>query len=175
MSKNVKYVTVYYLDAKDGRPANEAPPRHGPVLPGESLTVDIVDRRSLPPIIIGTLPASEPLTVGMELIEKAEHTDRIKAVNDWHQANAERQAHERRQGMNLSRFQARAVLRIHGYREQVDQMMQSPDADPLTADAWADASEFKRLSPTIIDMMQKLGITDEEADAMFEEGAAIEA
>lgn len=174
MSNNIKHVTAYYLDAKDGRPASEAPNRHGPVLP-DGLTVDIVDRREHPPLIIGTMPASQPLSAGMQLINQAEHAERVQAVNDWHQANAERQAHERRQGMVLSRFQARAVLRIHGYREQVDQMMQSPDADPLTADAWADASEFKRLSPTILDMMQKLGISDDEADAMFEEGAAIEA
>lgn len=172
---NVKYVTAYYLDAKDGRPASEVPPRHGPVLPSESLAVDIVDRRERPPVIIGTLPASEPLAAGMELIEKAEHTARIEAVNDWHQANAERQAHERRQGMSLSRFQARAVLRIHGYREQVDQMMDDPETDALTADAWADANEFKRLSPTILDMMEKIGITDAEADEMFEEGEQIEA
>ena len=39
----MKHVTAYYLDAKDGRPAAEAPLRHGPAMPSAALTVDAVD------------------------------------------------------------------------------------------------------------------------------------
>lgn len=87
MSNNIKHVTAYYLDAQDGRPANEAPTRHGPVLP-DGLTVDIVDRREHPPLIIGTMPASAPLAPGMTLIDQTEHAELLDGYQAWRDALA---------------------------------------------------------------------------------------
>lgn len=172
---STKHITAYYLDARDGRPASEAPLRHGPVKPSETMAIDAVDRRQTPPLIIGRIPVDESLSPGMVLISEQEHADLLADYRAWQEANAQRNLEERRAGMVLSRFQARAILRRKGYREQIEAIMADPETDPLTVDAWNDASEFRRLSPTILGMMQLLEIPDADADAMFEEGKEIEA
>jgi len=170
-----KYITAYYVDAQDGRPANEAKLRHGPKLPSPQIKVNAVDRRLVPALIIGTMPASEPLAPGMTLIDKAEHDSLLAGVDAW-RVELEIAANEkRRAGMVLSRFQARAVLRRYGYREALEQIMNDPETDPLAVDAWNDAGEFRRTSPMLKAMAIALGINDEDLDAMFEEGAGIEA
>lgn len=170
-----KYVTAYYLDAKDGRPASEAPLRHGPIEPSQNLQINAIDRRQSPPVIIGSIPSSEALAAGMTLIKKTEHDERVASVEAWKIENEMQAQEKRRKGMVLSRFQARAILRQYGKREQAEQLMADPATDPLTVDAWNDASEFRRLSPTILAMAPALGLSDEQLDQMFEEGAEIEA
>lgn len=172
---STKHITAYYLDAKDGRPASEAPTRHGPVLPSENLTVDAVDRRVSPPIIVGTLPASETLSPGMELIDQGAHAARLDAISQWRESNAARQLQSKRAGMVVSRFQARAVLRQMGVREQVEQIIADPETAPLVIDAWADATEFRRESATVEFMAEKIGLTAAEVDDMFEQAAEIKA
>jgi len=78
-----KHVTAYYLDARDGRPAIEAPLRHGPALPSGTLVVDAVDRRQSPALIIGRMPADEPLAAGMELISEERHAELLADYNAW--------------------------------------------------------------------------------------------
>lgn len=172
---NIKHVTAYYVDAQDGRPASEAPLRHGPALPSENLTVTAVDRRETPPLIIGTLPASEPLSPGMQLIDQGEHDALVADVETWRNANTERELDKRREGMVVSRFQARAILRKMGVRDQVDALVADPETDPLVVDAWNDAQEFRRTSPTIAMFAGELGLSDEQVDEMFEQAAQIEA
>ena len=53
--------------------------------------------------------------------------------------------------------------------------MADPATDPLIVDAWTDASEFRRTSPTIAELAGQLGLTDEDVDTMFEQAAEIEA
>ena len=88
MSTSTKHVTAYYLDAKDGRPATEAPLRHGPALPRAALIVDAVDRRQTPALIIGRMPVDEPLGVGMELVSEEEHAALLADYNAWRDALA---------------------------------------------------------------------------------------
>ncbi|SOC56461.1 protein of unknown function [Chromohalobacter canadensis] len=83
MSTSTKHVTAYYLDAKDGRPATGAPLRHGPALPSPALVVDAVDRRQTPALIIGRMPADEPLAAGMELVSEERHAELLTSYNDW--------------------------------------------------------------------------------------------
>jgi AraC-like DNA-binding protein len=172
---STKHITAYYLDAQDGRPANEAPLRHGPVAPSATLEIDAVDRRQDPALIIGRIPADEPLSAGMALISQEEHQALVTDVQQWRDANAERELAKRRESMEVTRFQARAVLRQMGLREQVDTMMADPAADPLAVDAWTDAQAFKRTSPTIALLASQLGLSDAELDDMFERAADIEA
>jgi len=170
-----KYVTAYYLDAKDGRPANEAPLRHGPVTPSENLEISVVDRRESTPVIVGSIPSSETLAPGMTLIEKTDHDNRVAAVEGWKIDNELRELEKRRKTMVISRFQALAILRQYGKREAAEQIMADPATNALTVDAWNYATEFRRLSPTIMSLAPALGLTDEQLDQMFEEGAQIEA
>jgi hypothetical protein len=172
---NTKHITAYYLDAQDGRPANEAPLRHGPVAPSSALEIDAIDRRQDPALIIGRIPADEPLAAGMSLISQEEHQALLDDIQQWRDANAARDLAKRREAMEVSRFQARAVLRQMGLREQVDTMMADPATDPLAVDAWTDAQTFKRTSPTIALLASQLGLSDAELDDMFERAADIEA
>lgn len=172
---SVKHVTAYYTDARDGHLATDGPLRNGPALPSEALSVDIVDRRHNPALIVGTLPASEPLAAGMTLIGEAEHADLVAEYAAWRSRMAAEDLDRRREAMVVSRFQARAVLRRMGLREQVDAIIAAPDTDPVMIDAWNDASEFRRTSPTIAAIAGQLGLDDTQIDALFEEAAGIEA
>ena len=170
-----KYLQAYYLDAKDGRPANEAPLRHGPVAPSDNLEITVVDRRESPAVILGSIPSSEALAPGMTLIKKEEHDRRVAEVESWKIENEMQTLQKRREAMKLSRFQALAILRQYGKRDTAEQIIADPETDPLTVDAWNYATEFRRLSPTILSMAPALGLSDEQLDQMFEEGAEIEA
>jgi len=172
---SIKHVTAYYVDAQDGRPATAAPLRHGPAKPSETLVIDAVDRRQQPAMIIGHLPADEPLATGMTLISEQEHADLLADYQAWREEVAARALAKRRAAMVVSRFQARAVLRQMGLRDQVETIMADPATDPLIVDAWTDASEFRRTSPTIAELAGQLGLTDEDVDTMFEQAAEIEA
>lgn len=128
-------------------------------------------------------------------VDRSTHYVKQKPVHQWQvlpdkvvvtytiterdlEAEAAQQAErlrQQRESMVVSRFQARAVLRQMGLREQVDAIMAAPDADPLALDAWQDAQEFRRLSPTIIALADKLNLSDGQVDDMFKQAAQIEA
>lgn len=55
-----------------------------------------------------------------------------------------------------------------------DVQMALEDAGPLAQLAWAEASEFRRNSYTIIALALGLGLTDEQVDALFSAAAQIE-
>lgn len=93
---STQHVTAYYLDAHDGRPASEAPLRHGPAKPLESLQIDAVDRRQRPPLIIGRLPTGEALAPGMAIISEQEHADLLAGYQAWRDEVAERAARQQR-------------------------------------------------------------------------------
>jgi len=80
-----------------------------------------------------------------------------------------------RESAVVSRFQARAVLRQAGLRSQVEAIMDDPATDPLVIDAWHDAHEFRRMSPTIIALADQLGLTEAEVDDLFHQASLIEA
>lgn len=76
---------------------------------------------------------------------------------------------------SVSRFQARAALYQAGLLDDVEALMLSPAADPISRLAWMDATEFKRASPTILSLMPTLGLTDSQLDDMFRFAATIDA
>lgn len=86
----------------------------------------------------------------------------------------EAQIQDWRESAVVSRFQARAALRQAGLRSQVEAIMDDPATDPLVVDAWADAQEFKRMSPAVLNLAAGLGLTDAEVDDLFEQAALIE-
>ncbi|MDO6525433.1 hypothetical protein Q4519_07020 [Motilimonas sp. 1_MG-2023] len=79
----MKHVTACYIDAADGRPATEAPLRHGPKLPHEQLVVDAVDHRQTPPLIIGRMPIDVPINSAMKLISDEYHLSLLDDYNSW--------------------------------------------------------------------------------------------
>lgn len=171
----MQFVIAYYHDAQDGRPANEFPLRHGPVVPHPELTIDAVDRRTSPALIIGRLPEEAELAAGMTQIDESAHQQMLADVATWRENLAAKELAAARQKMVISRFQARAVLRQMDLREQVETLMSHPDADPFMVDAWTDAQEFRRTSPTLAAVAALLGLAEEQLDEMFEVAARIEA
>lgn len=80
---------------------------------------------------------------------------------------------ERRERMVVTPLQAKVAIREAGLREQVENIVADPEADPLVVDAWHEAREFRRMSPAIIALADKLGLTDEQIDALFEQAAGV--
>ena len=73
-------VEAVYVDARDGRPATEAPLRHGPTMPHDKLEVDAIDRTQRPSRIYGRLPDGEPLSAGMRELGDDEYQKAVELV-----------------------------------------------------------------------------------------------
>ena len=67
--------------------------------------------------------------------------------------------------MVVSRFQARAAMHLAGILTGVESAVMA--ADPLTQIAWADATEFRRTSPTISAIAEALELTEDALDDLF--------
>lgn len=73
----------------------------------------------------------------------------------------------------ISRFQARAALMDAGLL--ADAELAIADADPLTQLAWAEATEWRRDSPTIAALADAIGLTADQVDDLFRTAAQITA
>lgn len=78
-----------------------------------------------------------------------------------------------RETAKVSRFQARAALFAAGKLAAVEAVVAATGG--LAAIAWADASEFRRNSPTIAALAAGAGLTDADLDALFIAAAQITA
>lgn len=99
----MKHVSGYYIDAKDGTPETKAPLRHGPKLPSPNLTVDAVDRRLTPPLIIGRMPIGESIPESLTAITTEQHADLMADYQAWRE-------------MLESKQQQKAMLALADYR-----------------------------------------------------------
>ncbi len=72
---------------------------------------------------------------------------------------------------SLTPVQARIALNNAGLRTQVDNAVSS--ADQNTKDYWEFATSIDRNNPILISMATSLGITSEQVDQLFIEGAKI--
>jgi len=73
----------------------------------------------------------------------------------------------------VSRFQAMAALYNAGLLDEAVEVV--TQAGGLIKIAWDNAIEFRRNSPTILDLALALGLDEEELDALFIVAAEIEA
>lgn len=71
-----------------------------------------------------------------------------------------------------SRFQAREALRDAGLFDDAETAIAGTDA--RTQNAWNEAIEFRRLSPTINAISSAMGLTDEQVDDLFRAASQIE-
>lgn len=135
----MKHVTACYIDAADGRPATEAPLRHGPQLPHPELVVDAVDRRHSPALIIGRMPVDTPITAAMELVSAERHAELLADYQLWRDGLAMAQREQETERTEQARRDA--------YRQRVDPLINesilkramghTADADELLAEAIA--------------------------------------
>ena len=75
----------------------------------------------------------------------------------------------------VSRFQAKAALDGAGLLDTIEAVMAHPETPRLTRLAWADAQEFRRLSPTVESMAAVLSLSAQQLDDLFRTAATIEA
>ena len=117
----MQHVKGYYIDAKDGIPSNVAPLRHGPALPHVDLTIDFVDYREQPPLIVGQLPAAVALPESLTKITKTAHTKLTQNHNAWREQLEAEQAERDKQAriveidarlLELDAFSARPMRSI---------------------------------------------------------------
>lgn len=78
-----------------------------------------------------------------------------------------------REGMVVSRFQAKAALSEAGLLEAAETAVAG--ADTITKLAWAEAIEFRRNSPTIKTLADNLSLSPTQLDNLFRAAAQIEA
>lgn len=71
----------------------------------------------------------------------------------------------------LSARQVRLILSQLGYRESVEAGVSQ--SSQSVKDEWNYANEFFRNSPVLNGMAQSLGLSDEQVDAMFEQGITL--
>jgi len=96
----MKHIKGHYVDSKTGKSAADFPMTNGPALPSESITVDVVDRRPSPSLVVGVVPDDEEVPSSFEEITQTEHAELLKSFNDW------RDAYEQQQ-LELSAMQER--------------------------------------------------------------------
>lgn len=80
-----------------------------------------------------------------------------------------------RERMVVSPFQAKAALHQAGMLQAVEEMMEHPGTAEFTRLAWSSASEFRRLSPMVVEMASTLNLTDQQLDDLFKLAATISA
>lgn len=95
-------------------------------------------------------------------------------VRDISQEELDKRKNDLRIRMNVSRFQARAVLYQMNLLDTIETLMANNETNMLTRLAWQDAQEFRRLSPAVIDIGKQLNLTDDELDQLFIQARSIE-
>lgn len=88
------HIAAHYVDAKDSRPANEAPLRHGPALPTHDIEIDAVDRRKTPAVILGKIPDGSDIPKGADQLSETEYLERLSDYQAW-RAECEAKVKER--------------------------------------------------------------------------------
>lgn len=68
---------------------------------------------------------------------------------------------------SVSKFQGRAALHLAGHLATIQTYMDNPATPVLTKLAWEDAQDWERESPTVIAMLQLLGLTPAQGDQLF--------
>lgn len=81
----------------------------------------------------------------------------------------------KRSDMVVSSFQAKAALLQAGLLDNIVSYINNPDTDPMVKLAWDNATEFRRLSPMIIDLGKHFDLTDNQLDNLFVTAASITA
>jgi len=163
----MKYVKGYYVDAKTGISATEKKLRNGPALPSDDLTVDVVDRRHSPALIVGTMPDDAELPDALEEISLEQHEQLVQSFSDWRDRYAKEQLEKARDAASLTRAEFKLALLDRGELDAVKEAMADPSADPRAVILWEDALNFKRTNQDLLVLAGELGYTEQDLDDLF--------
>jgi len=163
----MKYIKGHYVDSKTGKSAADFPMTSGPALPSDSITVDVVDRRPSPALVVGVMPDGEEVPSSFEEITQAEHAELVKSFNDWREQYAADQLAKARDRAKLSRAEFKLALLERGELDAVKAAMSDPSAEPRAVILWEDANEFRRTNKDLLALASDLGYTEEQLDDIF--------
>jgi len=141
----MKYIKGHYVDSKTGKSAADFPMTSGPALPSDKITVDVVDRRPSPSLVVGVIPDSEEVPSSFEEITQAEHAELVKSFNDW------RDAYEQEQ-LELSAAQE---------RKRRDTLLDESDFAVLPDSPVADVEPWKTYRQALRDVPQQAGFPND--------------
>lgn len=88
---------------------------------------------------------------------------------------AEQQLADWRESTVVSELQAKQALDDFGYLDRVEALMADTDTAMKTRRAWQLARDYRRLSPTVLEIAELLSLTDEQVDELFRHALTIEA
>lgn len=79
-----------------------------------------------------------------------------------------------REATKVSRLQAKAALSHFGHLANTQAIIDDPTTGMLAKLAWVEASEFRRLSPMMLQIAGLLGLTETDLDELFEYALTVE-
>lgn len=139
------------------------------------LTPEIIDELGADPVLEGPQP---PLTenqyaqyVGVEEINGRWYTKYIAV--DYTPEEIEARLEQWRQSASCTPFQGKAALFEAGLLDDVETLIASAATDTLTKLAWANAVEWKRMSPMILSLATALELSPAQVDDLFKAAANI--
>jgi len=163
----MKYIKGHYVDSKTKKSAADFPMVNGPTLPSDKISIDAVDRRPSPALVIGVMPEGDEVPSSFEEITQAEHAGLVKSFNDWREQYAADRLAKARDRARLSRADFKLALLERDELDAVKQAMSSPDADPRAVILWEDALNFHRTDPDLMHLAEQLGYNEDQLDILF--------
>ena len=142
------------------------------------LTADLLNDFGADPVLEGPQPS---LTAGQYarydgVIEDANGNWMTSYVAvDYTAEELAAKTEQWRQSAVVTPFQGKAALFQAGLLDDVESLISDASTDTITKLAWANALEWKRLSPMIVSLATALSLTDEQVDTLFKEASSVEA
>ena len=176
----MRHLIYTYVDAVNGIPCTLAPLRNGPVAPSvPGLQHGFALESRYPtgrPVFYGTAPDVDAATPGvLEVITEEQYAAAEAQEMEDRAAISAARLEQWRNGLVISRFQALAKLADLGLLDAIEQAMSGPDATDRQRLAWRHARDFRRMSPTVLWIVERFGLADELVDTWFIEAQEIEA
>jgi len=163
----MKYIKGHYVDAKTGISSAERSMKNGPALPSEDITVDAVDRRPSPALVIGTVPDGTTVPNAFEEITQEEHTELLQSYNDWRDQYEARQLQKARDNAKLTRSEFKLALLEINELDNVKAAIDDSGVDPRAVILWEDALHFHRTDSDLLRLAEELGYTEDQLDSIF--------
>lgn len=142
-----------------------------------ALTVELLNDFGADPVLNGPQPIltenQYAVYVGVEEIDGQWFTK--YEARDYTPEEIAQRLQQKREGMNVTPYQAKAALFEAGFLDEVEALIDAPDTDRLIVLAWNNAIEYRRLSPMVSGIASALGWTDEQLDDLFIAAAQITA
>lgn len=142
------------------------------------LTPDVLNALGADPVLVGPQPTLTDNQYarydGVVQDDEGNWMTSYVAV-DYTAEELEARVNQWRQSASCTPFQGKAALFQAGLLDDVEALIADAETDTLTKLAWANAVEWKRVSPMITSLATSLEMTDAQVDDLFRAAAQISA